>query len=201
MASKELYRTMSQQIADLIRADVLSGQMPTGTPLRERDLAERFGVSRGPIRDSLLQLTHEGLLVSKPNCGVVVGGALEKTLQPLVIKLRREIELFALKEILNGDNAPVAALEHTCEQLKVACQQDDLSAIVQHDMAFHRTIVEAGGNSDLVAIWLPIIVRMQLHYTRHKEWMDSYREHLAIVKAIRKGDQKRAAEALKTNIQ
>lgn len=201
MPPKELYRTMSQQISDLIRADVLSGQLPQGTQLKERDLAERFGVSRGPVRDSLLQLTHEGLLVSKPNCGVVVSGMMHELLQPLVVKLRHEIETFALREVFKQKKDIVSDLERTCERLKDACRQNDLSAIVQHDMEFHRTIIEAGGDGDLVAIWLPIVVRMQLHYTRHKEWMDSYREHQVIVEAVRAGKLSPAIQALKANIQ
>ena len=201
MASQALYRTMREQITDQIRADVLSGQFPKGTQLREQALAERVGVSRGPVRDSLLQLTHEGLLVSKPNCGVVVGADMLKRIQPLVVRLRHEIEIFSLREVFAQKKDIVATLESTCEQLKAACQQGDMAAVVQQDMQFHRTIVTTGGGEDLVDVWLPIVVRMMLHYTRHKEWMDSYREHHTIVEAIRQGDKKAAIQALKTNIQ
>lgn len=201
MASSVLYRTLSQQIADQIRAEVLSGHLPVGTQLREKALADRFGVSRGPIRDSLLQLTHEGLLVSKPNCGVVVGRTLCERIQPLVVQLRRQIEIYAL-EILFQDKIDVLPeLEQVCEQLRIACEADDMLAVVQHDMAFHRCIIESHGDEEMVAIWLPIVVRMMLHYTRHKKLMDSYHEHLAIVDAIRKGQKKKAIRALEKNIQ
>ena len=201
MASSVLYRTISQQIADQIRADVLSGHLPVGTPLREKALADRFGVSRGPIRDSLLQLTHEGLLVSKPNCGVVVGRTLCERIQPLVVQLRRQIETYALAMLFEDKADVLAQLDEICEQLKSACEADDMSGVVQHDMAFHRCIVGSHGDEEMVAIWLPIVVRMMLHYTRHKELMDSYREHVAIVDAIRKGQKKKAVRALEKNIQ
>lgn len=201
MASPALYRTISQQIADQIRADVLSGHLPVGTQLREKALADRFGVSRGPIRDSLLQLSHEGLLVSKPNCGVVVGRSLCERIQPLVIQLRRQIETFALDMLFQDDVDILPELERICAQLKNACETEDMSAVVQHDMAFHRCIVESHGDEEMVAIWLPIVVRMMLHYTRHKELMDSYREHMVIVDAISKGQKKKAMRALEKNIQ
>ncbi len=102
MSGPTVYRTIREQIADHIRNDVLSGQLAEGAPLREQDLATRYGVSRGPIRDALLQLTQEGLLVSKPNCGVTVGSGPSDAIQPLIIQLRRAIEKFALRIVCVG---------------------------------------------------------------------------------------------------
>jgi DNA-binding GntR family transcriptional regulator len=76
-----------------------------------------------------------------------------------------------------------------------------MSAVVKHDMALHRTIVQAGDKNDLVAIWLPIVMRMMLYYTRHEDLMESYREHEAIVEAIRKRNLEAAIKALEANIQ
>ena len=73
--------------------------------------------------------------------------------------------------------------------------------MVQQDMALHRYILEATGNADLLAIWLPIVSRMFLHYSRHRNMMESYQEHAAIVEAIRRKDRKAAIEALTANIQ
>src|SRR5215472_4225062 len=71
---KKLVRSLREQVAAHVRRDVLSGHLETGERLREVELAERFGVSRGPVRDALLQLTHEGLLVLQPHCGAKVAG-------------------------------------------------------------------------------------------------------------------------------
>jgi DNA-binding GntR family transcriptional regulator len=50
-------------------------------------------------------------------------------------------------------------------------------------------------------MWLPIVSRMMLHYSRHRDMMDSHREHAAIVNAIRQRDKKAAVKALVANIQ
>lgn len=201
MESPTLYRTIRHQIADKLRADVLSGHLPAGTQLREKALADRFRVSRGPIRDSLLQLTHEGLLVSKPNCGVMVGQTLCERIQPMVVQLRRQIEAHAVELLFQDKIDIVPALDEACDQLRIACEANDMSSVVQYDMAFHRCIVEGSGGEEMVAIWLPIVTRMMLHYTRHKELIESYGEHVAIVEAIRKGNKKQAKRALERNIQ
>ena len=202
MAKMERVQTIREQIADHIRADILSGQLPEGEQLREQLLAQRFGVSRGPVRDVLLQLTQEGLLVSKPNCGVRVGPAPDAWIQPLVVDLRQRIEIFALRKVLKElDDEAIQRLDAMVESLRKACERSDLAAIVKYDMGFHRYILEMAGGEDLVSVWLPIVQRMMLHYTRHEDMMESHREHAAILDAIRDKDIKRAVAALKQNIQ
>ena len=82
MADRPVYRTMREQIADRIRSDVLSGRIESGTSLREIPLAKQYGVSRAPVRDALLQLTQEGLLEAKPNCGVRVSPPIQEQSAP-----------------------------------------------------------------------------------------------------------------------
>lgn len=202
MSYTPVFRTIREQIADRIRADVIAGRLAEGTNLREQALAKQYGVSRAPIRDALLQLTQEGLLVAKPNCGVRVGSPSGEEIQPLVVELRRKIEVFALRKVFSKltDN-DVENLEDTVHRLKIACENEDLAEVVQQDMALHRYILEATGNTDLLAIWLPIVSRMFLHYSRHRNMMESYGEHAAIVDAIRRRDRKAAIEALTANIQ
>ena len=200
-ASKRIH-TVREQIATHLRTDILSGNLSSGHRLQEEKLAKRFGVSRGPIRDVLLQLTQEGLLVSKPNCGVRVGESLDKWIQPLVIDLRQNIETFALKKVFGSlNNKTIKQMEEMAEKLRSSCEEGDLANIVRHDMAFHRYILELTGDDNLIAIWLPIVQRMMLHYTRHKDMMENYKEHAKIVKAIRAKDFEQASEALKQNIQ
>ncbi|MBT3290585.1 MAG: FCD domain-containing protein [Victivallales bacterium] len=71
---------------------------------------------------------------------------------------------------------------------------------MQHDMAFRRLLVESSG-PDAVELWLPIVMRMWLHYGRHGDLMESYREHAMILQAVRDRDPVAAAAALERNIQ
>lgn len=202
MSNNPLARTLREQIADRIRSDVLSGRLEKGSSLREQSLAKQYGVSRAPIRDALLQLTQEGLLEAKPNCGVRVGSAAAEELQPLIVELRRETEIFALELVFDRlTEEDCDKLDATVESLRKACEAQDLSQVVHHDMALHRYILDVAGSSDLIAIWLPIVSRMMLHYSRHVDMMESHREHAEIVKAIRAKDRKASIAALTANIQ
>ena len=71
------------------------------------------------------------------------------------------------------------------QNLRRACKNGGLAAIVKHDMAFHRYVLEITGDDNLVSIWLPTVQRMMLHYTRHEDMMESHREPAAILDAIR----------------
>ncbi len=67
-----LIRTLPEQIAQRLRLDIMSGKLKPNHPLREQEVSERFGVSRGPIREVFRQLSQQGLLVTEPNKGVRV---------------------------------------------------------------------------------------------------------------------------------
>jgi len=196
-----IYRTIREQITDRIRSDVLSQRLTAGMRLREQALAQQYGVSRAPVRDALLQLTNEGLLVASPNCGVKVAALPSESLQPLIIELRRKIEVFALNRMLDRlEEVDVAPLHRIVSELLAACAAGDLSAIVNCDMAFHSFIVGAADGQVLLAMWLPIVSRMMLHYSRHQDWMESYREHATIAEAIQCGNREQAVALLSGNI-
>lgn len=201
MSSPVVYRTIREQIVEQLRNEVLSGEIAEGESLREQKLAARFGVSRGPIRDALLQLTQEGLLSAEPNRGVRVSGGPSLAIQPLVVETRRRIERFALEAIFDGVTADdLRSLDEVLARFKTACERGDMKEVVERDLALHRWIVERAGDADLTAMWLQVIVRMRLRYTRHKSLMDSYREHKRVVDAVRKRDRAAAIAALEANI-
>lgn len=194
-------QTVRDQIADQLRSDMISGKFKPGERLREEDMAERFGVSRGPIRDVLLQLTKEGLLVSRRNAGVMVNELPSPALQKLMIELRLKIELFAVQNVVGKlSEDDFAELDDYLDALGTALEKDDFTRATEVDIAFHRFIVERAGGSDLVNTWIPIVMRMRMNYQRISTPAQSIAEHKAIVEALQKQDSKAASAALKANI-
>lgn len=201
MDSHGMVRTLREQIVSRLRQDILSGQLEEGEALREEDLARRFGVSRGPVRDALLQLTKEGLLVAKPYCGVRVADAPSEAVRELVLKLRRQVEVYALElafATLTDDR--LESLREILEILRQACDNNEQARAIEADISFHRWIVESSGETDLLALWLPIVTRMRLEYSRHQSLKEVYPEHKRIFEAIRRRDLKKAVRYLEANI-
>ena len=202
MPTSEIYRTLPEQIAARLRQDVLSSKLKPGAPLREIDLSERFGVSRGPVREAFRQLTQQGLLVLEPNKGVRVAQNPSVEVRPLVVELRRTIERFVLESIFERITAADIELwEDILADIRQACERNDVDALTEHDLRFHQAIIQSHDDKDLFALWQPIAMRMMMHYNRLDDIMDSYREHERILDAIRAGDRAAAVAALTANIQ
>ncbi len=202
MSTSEIYRTLPEQIAARLRQEVLSSKLKPGDPLREVDLSERFGVSRGPVREAFRQLTQQGLLVLEPNKGVRVAQNPSVEVRPLVVRLRRTIETFVLKSIFERITADdLSYWEDILADIKAACESNDVDALTEHDLRFHQAIIRSHDDKDLFALWQPIAMRMMMHYNRLDDIMDSYREHKRILDAIQAGDKTAALDALETNIQ
>lgn len=202
MADQTIYKTIPEQLEAHLRRDILTGSLKPGQALREQEVSERFGVSRGPVREVLNRLSQQGLLITEANKGVRVASQPSETLRPLLVKLRQTIEQFVLKDLF-GTIRPetIEALEKQLSNIKNACQAGDTAALVEYDLSFHSTLIQAHEDKDLFTLWQPIVLRMLIHYERLGDLMESYEEHKAILDAIKAGRKKDALKALAANIQ
>ncbi|MDP6721301.1 MAG: GntR family transcriptional regulator, partial [Pirellulaceae bacterium] len=91
-------RTIREQVTNQIRDDLVAGNFPDGCVLREAELAKRFGVSRGPIRDAFLQLTQEGFLAYEANRGVRLREPPDPENREFIVSLRIQIETFVIRK-------------------------------------------------------------------------------------------------------
>ncbi len=197
----EIYRTITEQVAAHLRQDILSGRLKAGQPLREQALSERFGVSRGPIREVFAMLADQGLLVKEPNKGVQVASRPMADVRPLVVDLRKRIETYVLDQVFDRITPrDLQSLDSVLQDMESACRREDPDALMEQDIRFHQTLVGMHPSPDLLRIWEPIMTRMLLEYTRHGDLMESYLEHKRIADAIREGNQEAALEALAANI-
>ncbi len=194
-------RSAREQIVDQLRNEIMADRFPVDEPLREAALAERFGVSRGPIRDALLQLSQEGALVYKPNSGVRVNAPAANDERDFMMSLRARIEQEAIRGFIRVcDDEDRKALRGILERMKAACRAKNLPEIVGCDLELHRRLVRRGASEKVEAVWKSITVRIRMDYSRLKRHMEIHREHELLVDAILGGDLKRARAALKANL-
>ena len=86
-------RTVSGLVAERLRAQIVAGELPSGSKLRQVEIARRFGVSTTPVREALAALQREGLVRLHPQRGAVV-------FVPTVADLREHYEIRAALEAL-----------------------------------------------------------------------------------------------------
>jgi GntR family transcriptional regulator, rspAB operon transcriptional repressor len=203
---EEIVRGLRIQIVERIREDIMSGRLTGGQRLSELALGRRFGVSRGPIREALVQLAQEGLVDRKPNCGVHVSMPVPDSIRAVIVPIRRTIETFALQSIFDElTEDDFRRWEAILKRMAKACQEMDPGAAVEQDIAFHRLLLERAGQPDLLAIWSTIVARVrghfrQVHLARRDQPIDVHADHQQLIEAFRSGDREVALQTLEAHI-
>ena len=191
-------------VADLayerIRGLVLSGELAPGTRLGQVELAERFGISRTPVREALRRLAGEGLVDFHSNRGFRVADlGLDAVL--------RRLEVRAILEPGIARLAAQRRTERDVELLKgcITREARARSGIAAHDASreFHVTLARASGNEELVrvleSLWLVEVGRRLLsRRSAVSDWQsEDVEEHRAIADAVAEG-RAEDAESLMT---
>ena len=194
---KQAYR---DNITNVIRKDLLSGKFKCNEPIREQKLASRFGTSRGPVRDALMQLTQEGILVYQANKGVRVSSLLTDEEREVVVSMRLSLEKYCMRKFIpSASNKDFEKISLLLERLKKACVEASLPEVAESDLALHRYWV-AQASPHLESTWLGLSVRMLMKYSRLDNYEQAIAEHSRIVDAVLARDIEKAIYYLGENI-
>ncbi|MDC7227751.1 MAG: GntR family transcriptional regulator [Spirochaetales bacterium] len=194
--------TITEQIVQKLRHDIYSEKLQPNLQLKETEVAERFGVSRGPVKQAFIQLTKEGLLEAKPNIGVRVAEKPNDDVHKLLKKMRRDIETFAglhMAEILTDEDS--LRLDNLLEWFRLACESGDIIKVRESDFELHEYIISRYEDSHLYDTWNFLILRMMMRYNRLSSLKDSYSEHKKIIDAIKSRDKDLIIKTVNQNIQ
>jgi DNA-binding GntR family transcriptional regulator len=156
-------RELWEGVADSLRAAIVSGAIPAGSSLVEADLAARFEVSRGPVRDALRDLAREGLVVDLPRRGTIVS----------TLTLSDTIDVYAVREGLEAIGARLAierASDTDLDRLRAAVvametawdHRIDYAESLAIDLAFHRELVGLSANARLIPLYEQMLSQTQL---------------------------------------
>jgi DNA-binding GntR family transcriptional regulator len=208
MVPASAIRSTREQITDLLRQEVFSGRLTVGERVSELSLAERFGVSRGPIREALTQMVSEGLFVSRPNCGVMVAAPAPPEIRQLILPIRLTLETYALRQIfplLGPDD--FRRWDEILFRMERVCQREERDQWPQLDIELHRTWMERLGQPDLLAIWQTVITRMRAHFwtkteevCRQGDMRLLLKNHQRLIDAFRGNDLEQAVLTLQDHI-
>jgi DNA-binding GntR family transcriptional regulator len=217
----EVEQPLVEQLAETLRARVLSGEIPSGTRLRQEAIAREFGVSRTPVREALRQLQAMGVAQLEHNRGAVVRG-------PTARELREAYEVRAELEGLAAELAATRIGDEQLGRLREAQQlfrrsietlisrrrrgsgreprwADDSDWVRANDL-FHQVIQEAAGNGQL----LRTIGDLHRSFPRALTWSalsgssalleENIRQHNAILEAIEGRDPQEARRRMAEHI-
>ena len=190
--------TTYQRVTNLLRTEILAGDIPLGGRLRMTAVAERFGVSVQPVREALQQLEGEGLVEMIPNRGARVR-ELDRNRLIHANEIGEALECFLARQF--AEEASLSSLRKL-EALQVehdaAIESMDWARIDAANHAFHRFINTHGGNieaADLIARYYGLSEGLMNKRGRTAAFAERVRtEHHALLDAFRRRDPDAAAQ-------
>lgn len=133
-------------VYDLLRDEILDLVLPPGSPIDEVQLAERFKMSRTPIREALVRLASEGLIVTLPNRSTMVSNLDFLNLSPFFDALMLMYRVTTQLAAQNHRPEDLDAIRARQEEFAAAVKAQDALAMIATNAAFHSAIAEAGRN-------------------------------------------------------
>jgi DNA-binding GntR family transcriptional regulator len=203
-----------------IRRMIVDGGLPPGHRMSHRTLAERLGIGRSPVRDAILQLEAEGLVVQRAQKGVLLRELTPRELSE-VYELRLVMEpFFAERAALLADPTQVAGMREACERLAEIVARPDFEVwwrsgaenarlVYQLDMQLHSLILAAAGNTVATRIFSSAhVLAHAFSWSLGREadlpaadrLVITAAEHMGIYEAIRDRDPTAARERMRRHV-
>ena len=187
---------------DMLLSAIECGDLPPGARLREVELADRFGISRTPVREALKQLEAQGLVSHEPHHGSVVA----------TIDYSAHAEMYLLREVLEGTAARLAAVHATRTEIDVLLEMiehdrtilDDSKQLAGRNRLFHHQVHLASRNRYLISVLTNMRVSMVLlagsTLAVPGRAAEATEEHARIVDAIARHDADAAEECAREHM-
>lgn len=194
--------SLSQQIRDRLLSRIMTGTLKPGDRLVELKIAGEMATSQAPVREALRELEAMGVVETLRNKGARVRVISDEELRQ-IYDVRAQLEGYASELAARNGDTLKAGLEACVAKMRKAARKGDSMAFADHNMAFHRVIVEGSGNSVLLGMWETLNVKMRtmVNVARSsRNLMDLAESHLPIVEAIAAGDGGQAHDAAKQHV-
>jgi DNA-binding GntR family transcriptional regulator len=200
---------LGDAVADVLRNAILDGSLKPGQPLHENALARELSVSRSPIREALLQLERERLLVSRLNRPATVRRPSPEEISQ-IYTIRSALEGIAARWAAErASPAFVSQLRQKAEDLNeatIAAERDADPHVVGQAFDFHSTIAEAAGSLELQQLLqslrnqIKLVMASGLASLTNRRAEEIHAEHLALIAAIADRDGDRAEQLASAHV-
>jgi len=200
-------RVLSEHIADQLRQAIVTDQLKPGERIVEREIAKAMETSRGPVRDALLLLENEGLVMRYPHRGSFVTSLSIEDAEE-IYSLRLALELLAVEYVVKrATPEQLDELDGYVKQMAdVAAQTYDVGQFTELDLAFHRAICRLSGHKRLLDAWEQLSVQTRvLLLTQRKRNPRKFEErdvewHGHLVETLRQRDLASAQEEMRKHL-
>jgi DNA-binding GntR family transcriptional regulator len=195
---------LSERIRNALTDEIACGNLAAGSALDEQQLADRYGVSRTPVREALRQLAVSGLAEMRPRRGVIVAKVTPEQVMDL-FETMAEIEAICVR-LATYRMTPLerSRLLRIHEETAAAVQRGDIDSYDGLNRQFHEAIYQATHNGFLVEQARQVRTRLNAFrrtQLRHGDRLTRSREeHDEVMRAIAQGDGEEAARRMRAHM-
>jgi DNA-binding GntR family transcriptional regulator len=171
---------LREQVVEQIRTAIIEGRLKPNDHIVESSLTQMLGISRTPVREALILLEQDGLVVSYPNRGSYVRNFTAQDVDE-VFSMRTMLENFAGELSIDhyGDD-DYQHLQNLIAQQQNAITAANFRMVRSIDMSFHQFIVNKSGHALLTRNWQQIVAQIAAILYMRAEAIPDYDEYLAI---------------------
>jgi DNA-binding GntR family transcriptional regulator len=163
--------SLREKVTNDLREAILTGMIQPGQRIKEMDIAEQMGVSRGPVREAIRQLEREGLLISYPYKETVVADINVDEVQLILLPIRYHIESFVLTRYFEKmDESFFSRLQTIIDKMESAMASGQISKLVDLDIEFHETIIDLAIERTVASTWRSIVNQIRLHFSKNLKY-------------------------------
>ncbi|WP_017792625.1 GntR family transcriptional regulator [Leucobacter salsicius] len=189
-------QTLGEYVYEWVRDRIIDGTLPTGTRIRERDVAEEIQVSRVPVREALPRLEAEGFIRTLPRRGAVVA-PMELCDVIEVFDVRAALEVLAARLAAErcAAGADGSMLSDALAAAEAAIATGNGQAIARATSDFHGAVVQLANSSLLTDLMVPVQGRVNrlFNIANDRDAIDLHREHYDLCDAVLRGQVQRAS--------
>ncbi len=176
-----------------LRAAIAGGELKPGDRLVERDISARSGVSRGPVREAIMLLEQEGLVVTHPYRGAEVARVSQREVREVLVPMRLIIERFAFREVGAAPERDLLdRLATLVAQMRTAADGAQAERLADLDVEFHEAVIKSAGHPQTLQIWRTIQPRVRAYFVRdapaHARPDEIPEQHQGLLDVLRSAD-------------
>lgn len=187
LAKKQPFASTSKLVYDILLEDIINGTLACGTPIKQSQISDDFGLSRTPVRDAINTLIEDGY-IERTDTNSLRVYVLNTNDYSELLQFRTQLETLSIKlASLHLTKADLASMTDSQEKLKNASEKNDIEHALEADEQFHLALIQAGRNEYVIHAYSEILEKIRFYrriISSRQNWFSTYRLHQNIIEAI-----------------
>lgn len=194
-------KTLKEEIVEYLRTRIITNDLKPGDRVVELDIAKKYEISRGPVREAVRLLEDEGLLEYKKNIGCVVRVLTQKEMREnyLIVSSLEKLSIDLTEGVIKEQHLEV--MEESAKKIAEYVKEGDIEKVIEADYEIHKQIVLNTENDKLFELWdsMKPLNYATYHTILNKDYSiinRIFQKHLDFIEVLKEQDVEKSIEEI-----